>query len=331
MEFFANLLANWGLTHHPAWALAGGIVLLLISGELVVWVLGRLENHQFGAVHLGALFTPLCTGFPNLILGIFGGKRLSGDLVLHLNIGNNIANSSLVVGVLILVSGPLVVKTGKSKAAKKEQTDFGLTMVFYWFAAVATCCIAMDGAVTRIDGLILMSIYVGFQTLLLRRRGKPSKRKRLPKGLAAVLLLALFFAATLIALAVEAISIGMQVAESSLPGSFLGMFLGLLTVLPESFLLLRLAKRNGSLGLSGLVGDCLVSIPLVVGVAAMFSPFTTQAIQAPGDAAAMPFWNLGLAMSGLSLLALRERPLPRKLGLVFIGLYALIWWLTPSL
>ena len=331
MDFVANFLADLGLNTHPAWALAGGIVLLLVSGELVVLVLGRLENHQFGAVHLGALFTPLCTGFPNLILGIFGGNRLSGDLVLHLNIGNNIANASLVAGMLILICGPLVVKTGKSKAAKKDHTDFGLTMVFYWIGALAACFVCIDGRVSRLDGLILAAIYFCFQILLLRRRGTPPKRKRLAKSLAALLLGVLILAAILIAVAVEAIAMGMQIAESQMPGSFLGMFLGLLTVLPESFLLLRLAKRKGSLGLSGLVGDCLVSIPLVAGVAAMISPFLTQAIHKPGDAAAMPFWNLALAMSMLSLLSLREKPLPRKLGLVYIGVYALIWWLTPSL
>lgn len=330
MDFVAKLLGGWGLTDHPTWSLLGGIVLLLIAGEGVVWILNHLEKHQFGNVHLGALFTPLCTGFPNLMLGIFGGKRLSGDLVLHLNIGNNIANSTLVVGMLIFICGPLSVSNGKGKQAKAETTNFSLALTFLWFGAFATFFLASDGLISRFDGFLLFLVYLSFQSLLFLRRGKPTKKKQLPTQLAFLLLGGLLAAAVSIVFAIEAIAIGMSSFQSKIPGAHLGMFLGLLTVLPESFLLLRLARRSGSLGLSGLVGDCLVSIPLVIGVATMISPVKTAAVSALNQVSAIPYLSLALGMSCLSLLALRNQPIQRLYGLALIFVYLFIWWLTPS-
>jgi len=331
MDFVQQLLVQWGWDQSPLWTFLAGVAFLLVAGEGVVLVLNTLEKHDFGSAHLGALFTPLCTGFPNLMLGIFGGTRLSGDLVLHLNIGNNVANATLVVGLLIFLCGPLVVRTGSSRADSKQYFNFTLALIFLWAGALLTFFTAKDGRISRLDGAALLAVYLIFQAMLFIRRGKPPKRKRLKKTTGALCLLGLIGAALLIAFSIEAISLGLSAFQAQIPGATLGMFLGLLTVLPESFLLLRLARRNGNLGLSGLVGDCLVSIPLVIGVATLIRPVDTAAVTSAALPSAIPYWGLALAMSCLSLLALREKPLPRYLGLILMGLYLFIWWLTSGM
>ena len=113
------------------------------------------------------------------------------------------------------------------------------------------------------------------------------------------------------------------------PGGQLGLFLGLLTVVPESFLLLRLAFRQGGLGISGLVGDCLVSIPLVVGLSCCLVPIITQPVASLTAPAARPYLYLALTLGAVTVLSFWKKPVPRKIGLVFMLIYALVW-LDPS-
>lgn len=307
-----------------------GVVVLLVASELVVFVLAKLEDHQFGVVHLGTLFTPLCTGFPNLMLGIFGQSRLSGDLVIHLNIGNNIANTTLVTGTIILLAGPITVSVakGKSKKAVAARRDFSLALVFLWLGAALLFWLGRDGLVSRWDAAALVGCYAGYQGMLLLRRGKPSRAKRLPASLGLLLLTALLGCALLISFSVDAVAAGMEKMGTLVPGASLGMLLGLLTVLPESFLLLRLTRKQGSLGLTGLVGDCLVSIPLVIGVSALLVPIPTGTVLGPWDVAARPYWMLAGTMTAFTLLAMQSGAVGRKVGFVFVCLYGLVWALT---
>ena len=316
----------------PPYALLSGCGLLLVATQLVVVVLRTLEKRDFGTVQLGTVVTPLCTGFPNLMIGLFGQERLKGDLVIQLNVGNNIANTTLVSGLIILAAGPLMVRAkGKSKKAVATDRSLLLAFVFLWLGAGLMVVLIRDGAVSRLDGAVLAGTYLLYQLLALRGRRKVGKKKRLGLGLVVGLAVLLGAAAWLIQTSLTLIGGAMETVGGLFPGWRLGMFLGLLTVLPESFLLLRLAWRQGNLGLSGLVGDCLVSIPLVIGLSAMLSPIETAAPAGLTDSAARPYLLLGAGMLALSVLAMTARkPVPRRMGLLFVLGYGVIWWLTAG-
>lgn len=307
-----------------------GVFLLLLATQLVVAVLNKLEKQRFGTVFLGTLVTPLCTGYPNLMIGLFGQERLQGDLVLQLNIGNNLANTSLITGLVLFVAGPLLTRpgAGKSKKAKKANLDQALALFFLWLGGAACFFAARDGAVSRLDGLGLAGVYFLYQVIAYRRQGKaaPSKRMSMPTVFWLFLLLA--GAAWLIQLSVGLMGQSMEELGHLFPGAHLAMFLGLLTVIPESFLLLRLALQKGSLGFSGLVGDCLVSVPLVVGLSAMFVPFQTPAVQHLTDSAARPYLHLVVTMTAFTILSFARKPVRKPIGLIFMGIYAIIWWLS---
>ena len=155
-----------------------GLLLLLGATQLVLWVLNHLETRAFGTVALGTTITPLCTGFPNLMIGLFGQERLQGDLVLQLNIGINIANTSLVVGLILFLAGPLWVRAGKgkSKKATKAVWDQGLAFGFLWFGSLSLFWLARDGLISRWDGMGLVGIYFMYQILAMGRRGTPPKK-----------------------------------------------------------------------------------------------------------------------------------------------------------
>lgn len=319
---------DWLDQLQPGHWLILGVVLLLMATQLVIAVINYLEKRSFNSVFLGTLITPLCTGFPNLMIGLFGQERLRGDLILQLNLGNNIANASLVTGLILLAAGPLTIRPakGKSKRARSANQDQALALFFFWLCAVGTFLLARDGRVDRIDGLVLCAAFFAFHLINHRRRKPAPKKQRLGWSGKLLVLVLLGLAAGLIQLSVVWIGHGLDQAENWFPGWHLGLFLGLLTVLPESFLLLRLARSKGSLGFSGLIGDCLVSIPLVVGLSGMLHPFTTAPVATLSSRAAWPYLHLAVAMLAFTLLSLKRRPVPRKVGLLFILLYAMVWW-----
>lgn len=305
------------------------VVLLFTATQIVILVLNHLQSRKYGTVLLGTLVTPLCTGFPNLIVGLFGQERLQGDLVLQLNIGNNLANTSLVAGLLLFAAGPLRVRPGKgkSKKAKRANLDQNLAFIFLWAGTIALFVLAIDGAVSRTDGFGLVCIYICYQLISIRRRKIPKKQHLRFIGIGLILGL-LAVSAFLIERSLLVLGVALERVGHLFPGNQLGLFLGLLMVIPESFLLLRLAFKEGSLGLSGLVGDCLVSIPLVVGLTAIFTPFKTQIFHFSFNESTITYSCLAATMLAITILSLSTKPVPRKVGILFMTLYASVWGLT---
>ena len=306
------------------------MICLFLATQIVILVLNQLEKKKFSAVLLGTMITPMCTGFPNLVIGVLGQERFQGDLVLQLNMGNNLANTSLVAGLLIFLAGPLSVQPlkGTSLKARKALRDQGLAFFFLWLGTLVCAFLAADGTLSRLDGLALVLIYFCYQLLAFRRRGKVSKKLSLTPGFTLLVLLALGISTWLIQFSLKNLGMVMDRVDSLFPGRQLGLFLGLLTVIPESFLMLRLAFKQGSLGLNGLVGDCLVSIPLVVGISSLIRPIPTQLVNSISEKALLPFAYLGVSMAALTMLSFSKKPVPRKVGIFFILLYAMVWFLT---
>ena len=319
---------QWPADLGPGQLFLIGVVLLLMATQIVVWVLDRLEKHQFGPVFLGTLVTPLCTGFPNLMIGLFGQERLSGDLVLQLNLGNNIANTSLVAGLIIFLAGPLTLGApkAKSKKARRQRWDQFVVLFFFWVSPAVVLWLAHDGRITRGDGALLISLYGVYQIISFMRRGKVAKKKRLPVFLCLLIILVLGLSAWLIQQSIGLLGQALDEVGGFFPGSHLGLFLGLLTVVPESFLMLRLAFKQGSLGFNGLIGDCLVSVPLVIGLSALFHPIQTTSLPHWHHAALWPYVHLSVTMFFFTGLCLKKQPASRKLGLCFVVLYILVWW-----
>jgi len=305
------------------WQFLLGSLALLLATQVVVVALNKLERHQFGTVQLGTLFTPLCTGFPNIAIGLFGQERLQQDLVVTLNMGNNIANTSLVVGLILFMAGPLLVREkGRSKRAKRAHRQNSMALVFLWLGLLALGYVSTDGRIDRLEGALMIMIYAVFHLLSLRQRGKVTKSKRLGLGGLLWILLLLTVSALIIQGGIWCIGLAMESLDDRFPGSSMGLFLGLLTVIPESFLLLRLAFRKGSLGLSGLIGDCLVSVPLVIGLSAALNPLASVT---PTGQGWVLYAQLVVTMTAFSLLSFRRKPVPRRVGLVFMALYAMVW------
>lgn len=304
--------------------------LLLLATQLVMLVLDQLQKRRFGTVLLGTMITPICTGFPNLMIGIFGQERFHGDLILKLNLGNNLANTSLVIGLLLLVAGPLWVRPekGRSKKAIRAFHDQNLALLFLWIGFAACVVVAHDGLVTSSDGILLIGVYLLYQTIALSRRGTVPGKFKLKLKHALLFLCILAISTWLIQQSLSVLDIVLHRVQTVTQQGRLGLFLGLLTVLPESFLMFRLAKKKGSLGLNGLVGDCLVSIPLVVGISAILVPFKTEAFLSVTDSGARVFLFLIVNMTAITLLAQKKNAVPRKTGLLFIVFYSILWLTT---
>ena len=185
---------------------------------------------------------------------------------------------------------------------------------------------ARDGAIDFGDGLLLAGMYFLFQWLIYRAGGGTSSRKRKGEGGGLAIVLLLASAALLIQLSIGVMNTALEHLGDLFPGTRLGLFLGLLTVIPESFLLLRLAIQRGSLGFSGLLGDCLVSIPLVVGLSALVAPIQTKPFTGFASPAFDPYLHLAIGMAAFTYISFSKKDVGRKTGLLFMILYAIVWW-----
>lgn len=304
-----------------------GLTGLMLSTQVVMWVLGRLEKRRFHAIHMGALITPLCTGFPNLMIGLLGQERLQADLVIQLNVGNNIANTTLVTGLIILVAGPVRSKTmwGKSKKARRTRAGYYRLLISFWLLAWASVAVVWDGVVSRLDGAALVLSYVLVQWWVLRDRKVPTRRSGMSAGSLFGILCMLIPSALLIHGSLDCIEFGLHGVREWFPSAKLGLLLGLLTVLPESFLLMRLAWKQGEMGFAGLVGDCLVSIPLVIGLCALLAPIQAAPLNGLNAPLAWPLLQLGVGMAVFSVISLKSTGVPRWTGLLLLGLYVMVW------
>nr|WP_174257824.1 calcium/sodium antiporter [Phytoactinopolyspora alkaliphila] len=151
--------------------LVGGLAVLIGGGEVLVRGAGSLAR-TFGMAPLivGLTVVSFATSAPELAVSMGAAFTGSPGLAVGNVVGSNVANILLILGLSALFL-PLVVKSQLVRA------DIPVMVVM----AVAMLLVALDGLVSRTDGLILVTalvIYLVVTVLVARRRklGKPPRR-----------------------------------------------------------------------------------------------------------------------------------------------------------
>jgi cation:H+ antiporter len=237
-----------------------------------------------------------------------GGVEASG-MIVGAALGSAIVQGSLVLGIAGLTSylpaGPRMVRR------------YGTTLL----ACVALCAVLMwDGVVSRIEGLVLVLVYVAFFTVLVRveRSEEDVGELPVPSRLTAT-------QATVAGLAVVTVSAHMVVAGGVALAEALGMsqtllavvFVGAGTSLPELALSVRAAaEKHGSLSVGNVIGSNIFDLLVPVGVGATLSPVAVTRGALVVDLPAVTVVTVAL-MIFLS----RRRGLQRPEAAMLLGLY----------
>ena len=233
---------------------------------------------------LTSLILGLATSLPELFVGLsasFAGKSI---LSLGNIMGANIANLSLVVGGAALIGGALRVE---GVFLKKD--------VFYAFlAATAPMILLADKVLSRIDGLILLTLYVFYQIVIFSEKKHRQEFKKTQEmgvihrlirkmnhletkkeiGWILLSIIVLLFSADFL------VKVAMKLAVVlNLPLILIGLLIvSVGTTLPELVFGIKASKdKQSSMVFGNLSGSIVANATLIIGLVALISPIRIQA------------------------------------------------------
>jgi cation:H+ antiporter len=317
-----------------AWAPWLCLGLFLAGSFVMVW---RLESISAGGVEgtvLGTLVMPYCSGLGNLIFAYVLGKTGGNSREVMTNcLVNNVTNMTLLIGLPALFWGlslaskksakPKKNKTGTEDKQRVNRLSLLLTMLAALFFTGAMWALSRDGKIDFSDGLVLVGVFLFWQTFHVFEVLKTNVRQKRSFGFMLFVDFTLLIAG---AYAVYASTDWLVTWVQSLHTGFisakhLGWLSGWLMVLPNAVLALYYGmKRRAEVVYTSQIGDGHICIPLCIGVFALFRPVPMPEFFQLG------VWILvGAVVLHFVFIAMFAR-LPRVVGALLVASYGVFLW-----
>jgi len=262
-------------------------IFLVTSGSIVLKSLVKIASTlKIKEFIMGAVLVAFFTSIPELFVGISASLKGLPDLIIGTIIGSNISDLTLVIGTAILFGRGLTITDPSIKRNAVYMTAI---------AALPIILMLIGNQLSRIDGVILLMVFVWYIFNLIRNQRKYTKelnqqvelQQRVTLSyvvkMASVLLLnsimfivgvvLLFFSAELVT--EYAIILSMALF---LPPILIGLFfVALGTSLPELVFEIRsVLAKHGDLALGDIIGSVVANSALVLGIAALINPIQTN-------------------------------------------------------
>jgi cation:H+ antiporter len=264
------------------------LALFLAGSFIMVWRLESISASGMEGTVLGTLVMPYCSGLGNLIFAyVLGQSRGNSREVMSNALVNNVTNMTLLIGLPALFWGMSLVpkpsaKPKKAKPAVVEKRRVNrlsllLTMLAVLFFTGATWALGRDGKIEFGDGLVLVGIFLFWQTFHVFEVLKGNVRQKrvfrfmlLPDiALLLVGAFAVFISIDWLVKWVQTLKVGF------VRGDNLGWLSGWLMVVPNGLLALYYGrKRRAEIVYTSQIGDGHICIPLCIGVFALFRPIS---------------------------------------------------------
>lgn len=247
---------------------------LVVSGSLLVRTLSKITSFLRVSEFLaGFVIMAFSTTIPELFVGITSALAKNPALALGTVIGSNIADLTIVVGIIIVLAKGI---DTKSKFMKRD------SLYMFFIAALPMVLMFIGNKLSRIDGAILITVFIGYTYFLIKERTRfrkeiedNVKRKEiiLDVFLFCLSLVVLFFSAKFLVKYA-----GLLAIELFLPPILIGIFLVALgTSLPELIFGTRAVLTNHpDMALGDIIGAVVVNSTLVLGVVALIYPITAN-------------------------------------------------------
>lgn len=295
-----------------------GLILLVGGGELLVRGASTLAVRVgISPLVVGLTVVAAATSAPELAVTVDAVLDGETDLAIGNVVGSNIANILLILGASALVL-PLVVRRQLLKI------DVPVLVLL----SVLLLVLSLDGGISRVDGLVLLTVLVGYTLWTVRVSKRASTTEAdtdVPATSVSVpvsVLMVIGGVALLVAgsqlLVDGAVNIATSLGVSGLVVGLTVVAIG--TSLPElAASVVAVRKRQTELAVGNAVGSCLANIGLVLGVPALFTP---GGLAVPGAAVALDIPLMIAAALVLLPVAFTRALIVRWEGIVFVGLYA---------
>ena len=300
------------------------LLALVASAERAVsLVLALLDRAGLSATFGGLTVLSILTSLPELVahlvasIGILSGTldyEIASATGLGANIGSDVVQQTLVLGLVVLLTGGLTFETGFLYRAYLPM--IGTTLM--------TLILSWDRTLSRSDGLLLVGAFIVYNAMLYRTEqarppeGGPQTREVPPYAGLSVLG---WFAIVLLSAHVLLISSEAIVHETGLGGSLIGVVvLGVAAAAPEMVTAIS-GYRQGKVGLSlgTLIGSNITNPLVAIGGGALLSTYAVPDALVYLD---LPAETMSAALLLAYLLLKRERGvLSRWGGIYLIALY----------
>jgi cation:H+ antiporter len=307
--------------------------LFLAGSFLMVWRLESMSSSGLEGTVLGTLVMPYCTGLGNLIFAYVLG-RSGGDSreVMTSSLVNNVTNMTLLIGLPALFWGlsltpkkstkPKKGKPGTEEKRRINRLSLLLTMLAVLFFTGATWALGRDGKIEFGDGLVLVGIFLFWQTFHVFDVLKGNVQQKRSFGFLFITDAALLVVgAYAVYVSTDWLVKWVQSLKSGFISEHLGWLSGWLMVVPNALLALYYGlKRRAEIVYSSQIGDGHICIPLCLGVFALFRPIPTP------DFFQLGVWILlGAVVVHFLFIAALGR-LPRFVGALLIAGYGVFIW-----
>ncbi len=136
----------------------GGLVLLVAGGELLTSGASRLAvNWGVKPIIIGLTVVAFGTSMPEAFVSIFAALENKSDIAVANVIGSNIFNLLFILGVSAVI-----------RPLKVERTSTRREIPFLIGMAILVWMLGLDGVIGRLDGCILLSLFVTFLIVCIR-------------------------------------------------------------------------------------------------------------------------------------------------------------------
>jgi len=265
-------------------SLAGNIVVLVIAisilmvsaQQAVKRILALLMHYGFSSTFGGLTIFSLATSIPEIFshlvasFGILSGAldyQIASATVLGANIGSDVIQQTLILGIIVLLMGGLTFK-------KKFLHYAYLPMIA---TTLLTLVLSWDGTLSRMDGLILLGTFIVYMIFLYTKELNNHDKQTTVKihlvrdiSISLVAFFAMFVSAYFLLSATEQI-----VFLTGLGGSLIGVIsLGVAAASPELFTALQgLRQKAPGISLGTLIGSNITNPLVAIGGGAMLSTY----------------------------------------------------------
>lgn len=292
---------------------AGSLALLLVSARLFTRSAERIGLALgLSTFMVGVIFVGVGTSLPELVSGLIAVHQGVSEILSGNVLGANVSNLLLVLGVTAVFSVLRPVYLGEAYIT--------IDLHFLVGSAFVLSVAMFDGMVGRLEGLLLLVVYVVYVGYLFREsNGSQNSKTRPPLVVQDLLIVVIgavgiYFGAVWTVGSLQGLATGLEVPTAIVAVTILALG----TTLPELVVCLIAARQGkASLAVGSILGSCVFNALVVVGAGAVYGT-----IRAPAELTgfALPF------MAGSSLLfylLVQDRRISSWEGMLFLVMYAL--------
>ncbi len=311
------------------------LALFLVASFLMIWRLEAMSGRGFEGTVLGTLVMPYCSGMGNLIFAfILGQTGGSGADVMTNSLVNNVSNMTLVLGLPAVIWGLNVLPKKKKDAGRKSKAGSNaqelhrlsllLTLLAVAFFTGVVWVMGRKGRLDSNDGLVLVGLFLFWQCFHVFEVLKSNVRQGqsifslmllVDLGLLAAGAYAIYLSTSWLVAWISHIHHGFISVK------YLGWLSGWLMVLPNAVLAFYYGwRRQPEVVYTSQVGDAHVSIPLCLGIYALYRPLVLPAFFHAGMVIL-----LSATLAHFLFVSLFGK-LPRLAGLALVGSYGYFLW-----